>query len=176
MSDEQYKVKARRIKLLLTDVDGVLTDGSIFVFDNGEQSRRMNIKDGYALQLAIKKGYRVVVISGANSAAVQLRLNKLGIIDVFMQVENKEQKLQEYINARDLKWKEILFMGDDIPDYAVMKRAGLSCAPADAAGAIKHIAKYISTFAGGKGCVRDVIEKVLKLNDHWEMDTEIASK
>ena len=158
------------------DVDGVLTDGTIFVFDNGDQVRRMNIKDGYALQLAVKKGYRVVVISGAHTEAVKIRLNKLGVHDVFMQVENKEEKLSEYINTHQLDWKEILFMGDDIPDYAVMKKVGLSCAPADAVGAIRDIAKYISTIAGGKGCVRDVIEKVLKLNGHWEMDTGVASK
>jgi 3-deoxy-D-manno-octulosonate 8-phosphate phosphatase (KDO 8-P phosphatase) len=164
------------ITTFVFDVDGVLTDGTIFLFDNGEQVRRMNIKDGYALQLAIKKGYRVVVISGANTEAVKTRLNKLGVHDVFMQVENKEEKLSEYIKTHQLDWKHILFMGDDIPDYAVMKKAGLSCAPADAVGAIRDIAKYISTVDGGKGCVRDVIEKVLKLNGHWEMDTGVASR
>jgi len=164
------------ITTFVFDVDGVLTDGTIFVFENGEQVRRMNIKDGYALQLAIKKGYRVAVISGANTVGVQSRLNKLGIEDVFLQVENKEQLLQEYMLTHQLEWKEILFMGDDIPDYPVMKLAGLSCAPADAVGAIRHIAKYISVYGGGNGCVRDVIEKVLKLNDHWEMDVAVASK
>lgn len=164
------------ITTFVFDVDGVLTDGTIFVFDNGEQVRRMNIKDGYALQLAIKKGYRIVVISGANSEAVKIRLNKLGVQDVFLQIENKEQRLAEYVKTNQLEWKEILFMGDDIPDYAVMKMAGLSCAPADAVGAIRDIAKYISTVEGGKGCVRDVIEKVLKLNGHWELDTSVASK
>src|SRR5882724_11029546 len=152
------------ITTFVFDVDGVLTDGTIFVFDNGEQVRRMNIKDGYALQLAVKKGYRIVVISGANTEAVKIRLNKLGINDVFLQVEDKEKKLAEYIKTNGIDWKQILFMGDDIPDYAVMKKAGLSCAPADAVGAIRDIAKYISTSEGGKGCVRDVIEKVLKLN------------
>ena len=164
------------ITTFVFDIDGVLTDGTILVFENGEQVRSMNIKDGYALQLAIRKGYRVAVISGANATGVQLRLNKLGITDVFLQVENKEQKLLEYLKTHQLEWNEILFMGDDIPDYAVMKLAGLSCAPADAAGAIRHIAKYISTIEGGKGCVRDVIEKVLKLNGHWELDTGIASR
>jgi len=164
------------ITTFVFDVDGVLTDGTIFVFDNGEQVRRMNIKDGYALQLAIKKGYRVVVISGANTEAVKIRLNKLGVQDVFLQVDNKEQRLSEYMMTHQLEWKEILFMGDDIPDYAVMKKAGLSCAPADAVGAIRDIAKYISTLEGGNGCVRDVIEKVLKLNGHWEIDTSVASK
>ena len=171
-----FREKLSGVKAFVFDIDGVLTDGTIMVFDNGEQVRRMNIKDGYALRLAIKKGYRVVVISGAVARGVQTRLNKLEIQDVFVGVENKLEKLTEYMESHGLKWNEILFMGDDIPDYAVMKKAGLPCAPADAVSAIRDIAKYISTFEGGKGCVRDVIEKVLKLNGHWEMDTSVASK
>jgi len=164
------------ITTFVFDVDGVLTDGTILVFDNGDQVRRMNIKDGYALRLAIKKGYRIAVISGANGTGVKVRLNKLGIDDVFLLVENKVECMIEYMQKHQLDWKEILFMGDDIPDYDVMKRVGLSCAPSDAVGSIKDIAKYISTLEGGKGCVRDVIEKVLKLNGHWDLDTNIASK
>ena len=168
--------RLKPVKTFVFDMDGVLTDGSLVIDSDGNWLRRMNIKDGYALQLAIKKGYRVVVISGANTEAVKIRLNKLGVQDVFLQVDNKEQRLSEYMMTHQLEWKEILFMGDDIPDYAVMKKAGLSCAPADAVGAIRDIAKYISTLEGGKGCVRDVIEKVLKLNGHWEIDTSVASK
>jgi 3-deoxy-D-manno-octulosonate 8-phosphate phosphatase (KDO 8-P phosphatase) len=164
------------ITTFVFDMDGVLTDGSLLVFDNGEQVRRMNVKDGYALQLAIKKGYRVAVISGGLAEGARLRLNKLGIRDVYMQIEDKKEKLKEYLQEHNLKREEVLFMGDDIPDYAAMQLAGLSCAPADAASSIRHIAAYISTFGGGEGCVRDVIEKVLKLNDHWELDTSIASR
>jgi 3-deoxy-D-manno-octulosonate 8-phosphate phosphatase (KDO 8-P phosphatase) len=158
------------------DLDGVLTDGSLFVFENGEQVRQMNIKDGYALQLALKKGYRVAILSGGNAEGARLRLNRLGIRDVFLQVENKKEKLEGYIMEHHLQWKEILFMGDDIPDYPLMVAAGLPCAPADAVSEIKQLAKYVSSYNGGKGCVRDVIEKVLKLNDHWDQDTGIASK
>jgi 3-deoxy-D-manno-octulosonate 8-phosphate phosphatase (KDO 8-P phosphatase) len=164
------------VRTFVFDIDGVLTDGTVFVFESGEQVRRMNIKDGYALQLAIKKGYRVVVISGGNAEGVRLRLDKLGIKDVFLQIENKKQKLEQYIRENQLDWKEILFMGDDIPDYEIMKLAGLPCAPADAAASIRHISKYISTARGGEGCVRDVIEKVLKLNEHWDLDSSVASK
>jgi 3-deoxy-D-manno-octulosonate 8-phosphate phosphatase (KDO 8-P phosphatase) len=166
----------KAITTFIFDIDGVLTDGTIFVFDNGEQVRRMNIKDGYALQLAVKKGYKLAAISGADCEAAKLRLNKLGIRDVFMKVENKKDKLFNYIKENNLKKEQVLFMGDDIPDYDVMLEAGLSCAPADAVPEIKHIAKYISPFKGGQGCVRDVIEKVLKLNGHWATDTSIASK
>ena len=164
------------ITTFVFDIDGVLTDGTIFVFESGEQVRRMNIKDGYALQLAIKKGYRVVAISGGNAKGVKQRMEKLGIPDIFLLVGNKREKLEEYIRENRLEWKEILFMGDDIPDYEIMKLAGLACAPADGVADIRNIAKYISPAKGGEGCVRDVIEKVLKLNDHWDLDTSIASK
>ncbi|MBC7828113.1 MAG: HAD-IIIA family hydrolase [Chitinophagaceae bacterium] len=165
-----------RITTFVFDVDGVLTDGTLFVFDNGEQVRRMNIKDGYALQLAVKKGYRVAIFSGANSEAVVNRLKKLGITDVFMNVQDKKSGVQDYIQQHGINWNEVLFMGDDIPDYSVMKEVALPCAPGDAVPEIKQLSKYISSFYGGKGCVRDVIEKVLKLRDDWELDVEIPSK
>jgi 3-deoxy-D-manno-octulosonate 8-phosphate phosphatase (KDO 8-P phosphatase) len=165
-----------RITTFIFDVDGVLTDGTLFVFDNGEQVRRMNIKDGYALQLAVKKGYRVAIFSGSISEAVVIRLKKLGITDVFMNVKDKKSGIQNYIQQHGVTWSEVLFMGDDIPDYSVMKEAAISCAPRDAVAEIKQIAMYISAFDGGKGCVRDVIEKVLKLRDDWEMDISIPSK
>lgn len=166
----------RKITTFVFDVDGVLTDGTLFVFDDGQFVRRMNIKDGFALQLAVKKGYRVVIISGGASDAVTKRLNRLGIPDVFMQVTDKKGKLTEYVQQHNLEWSEILFMGDDIPDYEVMKQVGLPCAPADAVTEIKQIAKHISLLPGGQGCAREVIEKVLKLNNHWELHTDVASK
>jgi 3-deoxy-D-manno-octulosonate 8-phosphate phosphatase (KDO 8-P phosphatase) len=164
------------ITTFVFDVDGVLTDGTLFVFDDGQFVRRMNIKDGFALQLAVKKGYRVVIISGGTSDAVIERLHRLGITDVFMQVSDKKAKLAEYVAQHNLSWNEVLFMGDDIPDYDVMTQVAMPCAPADAATEIKGIAKYISLLPGGQGCVREVIEKVLKLNDHWELHTNIRSK
>lgn len=166
----------KKITAFAFDIDGVLTDGSIYLLGNGEQARRMNIKDGFALQLAIKKGYHIVVLSGANSEASKVRLNKLGIHAVFLQVENKKAKLEEYMHENGILWKEVLFMGDDIPDYEVMQHVGISSAPADAVASIRQLAKYISPFKGGEGCVRDVIEKVLKLRGHWELDTSVASK
>ncbi|HWK06712.1 MAG TPA: HAD hydrolase family protein [Puia sp.] len=168
--------KFKSITTFVFDVDGVMTDGSVQVFDTGEQLRTMNTKDGYCLQLAVKKGYRILIISGGNSEGVRLRLKGLGITDVFLKVENKLEKLREYARGHGLEEKDMLYMGDDIPDYAVMKQVGLACAPADAAPEIRHIAAYISSFSGGHGCVRDVIEKVLKLNGHWELDTSLASK
>jgi len=166
----------KKITTFVFDVDGVLTDGTLFIFDNGLFIRRMHIKDGYALQLAVKAGYRVVVISGAESDPVMNRLNKLGVRDVFMNVRNKKTCLEEYISEHRLQWSEILFMGDDIPDYMVMKKVGIPCAPADAVAEIKQLSKYISLLNGGQGCVRDVIEKTLKLNGHWELDTSVPSR
>lgn len=168
--------KFKTITTFIFDVDGVLTDGTLLILNDGQMARTMNIKDGYALQLAVKKGYRVVIISGGTSDAVKERLERLGIKDCFLKVDNKKGKLVEYVTEHKLNWDEILFMGDDIPDYMPMQLTGLPCCPADAAAEIKQISHYISPLEGGKGCARDVIEKVLKLNGHWDLDTTVASR
>ncbi len=160
------------IKTFVFDVDGVLTDGTLLILKDGQMARRMNIRDGYALQLAVKKGYKVVIVSGGTSEEVKERLQRLKITDVFMQVENKKEFLTDYVNKNNLSWNEILFMGDDIPDYNCMKLVALACCPSDSVREIKLISKYISSYKGGEGCVRDVIEKVLKLNSNWDLDTE----
>lgn len=166
----------KKIKAFVLDVDGVLTDGSLLLLDDGQMARRMNIKDGYALQLAIKKGYHILVISGGSSDAVKLRLQKLGVVEVNMGVSDKKQVLLQYVSKYALNWDEVLYMGDDIPDIIPMQLAGLPCCPADAVPEIRNISSYISAVNGGYGCVRDVIEKVLKLNDHWDLDSSVPSK
>ena len=166
----------KKIKAFVLDVDGVLTDGSLLLLEDGQMARRMNIKDGYALQLAIKKGYHILVISGGSSDAVKLRLQKLGVVEVYMGVTDKKEVLQQYISKYSLQPEQVLYMGDDIPDLIPMKMAGLPCCPADAVPEIKNISQYVSSINGGYGCVRDVIEKVLKLNDHWDMDGSVPSK
>ncbi|RXK86471.1 KdsC family phosphatase [Filimonas effusa] len=158
------------------DIDGVLTDGMLLVMPGGAMVRRMNIKDGYALQLAIKKGYRVAVISGGDSPEVKERLHKLGVTEVFMKVENKLECLLQYMAAHGLQPQEVLFMGDDIPDYEAMLSVGLPCCPADAVTEIRGIARYISPFKGGEGCGRDVIEKTMKLRGDWMVDTRVKSQ
>jgi 3-deoxy-D-manno-octulosonate 8-phosphate phosphatase (KDO 8-P phosphatase) len=168
--------KFKQVTTFILDVDGVLTDGTVYVFDNGEQVRRMSIKDGFALQLAIKKGYRLLVISGGNSPAVATRLKKLGITDIFMNVLDKKEMILQYMKDHDLNRDQVLYMGDDIPDYLAMKTVGMPVAPADAAHEIRKAAVYIASAKGGKGCVREVIEKVLRLNGHWELETDIASR
>lgn len=166
----------KKIKAFVLDVDGVLTDSSILVLNDGQQARRMNIKDGYALQLAIKRGYKILVLSGGTSDAVKIRLQKLGIEDVHLGIPDKKEILLQYVQQHGLLWEEVLYMGDDIPDLQVMKMAGLACCPADAVAEIKQISHYVSPVVGGEGCVRDVIEKVLKLNDHWYHDMGISAK
>ncbi len=167
-----------RFKLIKTfafDMDGVLTDGNIMVDSDNNWIRTMNIRDGYALQLAVKSGFEVIVISGSNSSSVHDRLNRLGIKDVFMDVKDKEAFLKKYVDEKKLSLNELLFMGDDIPDYHCMKMAGIAACPCDAAVEIREMASYISPFGGGAGCVRDVIEKVLKLNNRWPLKNNIAS-
>jgi len=166
----------KKVTTFVFDVDGVLTDGFLSVLPNGVMARRMNIKDGYALQLAVKKGYNVVIISGGVSEDVMNRLQKLGVSAVFMGVENKLETLEEYILQHNISIDEVLFMGDDIPDLKVMQQVGLACCPADAVLEIKEVSKYISPINGGYGCGRDVIEKVLKLRGSWNDDTNIRSK
>jgi 3-deoxy-D-manno-octulosonate 8-phosphate phosphatase (KDO 8-P phosphatase) len=157
----------RQIKTFAFDLDGVLTDGSLQIFPNREFIRTMDIKDGYALQLAVKKGYHVLIISGSVSKPCAERLDYLGIKHVFMKVSDKEEVMAQYVLANQLKWQEVLFMGDDLPDLSVMKMVGLPCCPADAVQDIKAVSRFISTSPGGKGCVREVIEKVLRLNNDW---------
>jgi 3-deoxy-D-manno-octulosonate 8-phosphate phosphatase (KDO 8-P phosphatase) len=168
--------KFKTIKTFVFDVDGVLTDGTLLILEDGQMARRMNIKDGYALQLAVKMGYRVVIISGGTSEAVEERLKRLGVKDCFLKIDNKKEKLTDYVAEHQLNWGEVLFMGDDIPDYAPMQLTGLPCCPSDAVAEIKQVSLYISPIAGGSGCARDVIEKVLKLNGHWPLDTTVASR
>ncbi|MBS1621531.1 MAG: HAD hydrolase family protein [Bacteroidetes bacterium] len=166
----------KKITTFIFDVDGVLTDGKLLLLDNGTQARSMNVKDGYAMQLAIKSGYRIFIVSGSQSEPVRERLEKLGISEIRMSVSDKKSLVEEYIKNHLLDTEEVLYMGDDIPDLPVLSVAGLPCCPADAANEIKKASVYISSISGGAGCVRDVIEKVLKLNDHWNYDPDVASR
>lgn len=152
----------------ILDVDGVLTDGSLLITNNGDELRSMNIRDGYALQLAVKKGYTIAVISGGKSEGVIRRLNRLGILYVLAGVDDKPKALTQLAAALKLDLSKTIYIGDDIPDLEVMRQCGIPCCPQDAASEVQEISKYISPLAGGKGCVRDIIEKVMKLQGRWE--------
>jgi len=175
MDDKNYKEYLASMKTLIFDVDGVLTDGTVTVTSNGELLRTMNIKDGYALQLAVKKGYQVWIISGGNSEDVKNRLALLGIKEVHMKVGNKKELLQSLALEHNIALDTILYMGDDMPDYEAMKLVGIASCPADAVNEIKSISQYKAIAKGGEGCAREVIEKTLKQNDHWDLVDHIRA-
>lgn len=165
----------KKIKTFVFDVDGVMTDGSILVQGGREYYRTLNTKDGYALQLAVKSGFNIAIITGGYMPAVVERMAFLGITKVYQAVKDKVSCFETYCRENNIIMEETLYMGDDIPDYGVMKAVGLAACPADAVSEIREISHYISPIPGGRGCVRDVLEKVLKLNGFWEIDTSIAS-
>lgn len=162
-----YKQKLNNITTFIFDVDGVLTDGTLILMPTGEMVRTMHTKDGYAMQLAIKKGYKVAVITGGKDPMVIERLKYLGIYDIYAGVSNKTEALQDLFDSYDLKAEEIIYMGDDVPDIEVMKEVGLACCPKDAVSDVRAMAEYISPFDGGKGCVRDIIEQTMKVQGKW---------
>lgn len=169
MSEEiNYKKILRQIRCFVFDVDGVMTDGSLLIQPDGSMYRTMNIKDGYAMQLAIKKGYQLFVISGSTPEGVKKRLERLGLTEVHIGIENKLTKLEELLAKYQFDFSDLLYMGDDMPDLEVMKKCALRTCPSDAVYQIKNECQYISSYAGGKGCVRDIIEQVMQLNGHWE--------
>jgi len=165
-----YKNLLKNINTFIFDYDGVLTDGTVILQPDGEALRTANVKDGYALQLAVKKGYNVAIISGGNSASMHKRFEALKIKDFFLGVENKIEVLNNYLKDKNIQAENVLYMGDDIPDHKPMEIVGVPCCPSDAVPEIKKISIYISFHNGGKGCVRDVIEQTLKLQDKWMTD------
>jgi 3-deoxy-D-manno-octulosonate 8-phosphate phosphatase (KDO 8-P phosphatase) len=164
---KSYKQIMNDITTFVFDVDGVLTDGSVFVSNEGEMLRTMNIRDGYALKSAIDCGYNVCIISGGSNEGVRARLRNLGITDIHLGSPDKVSTFDEYTDIYNIKPEQVLYMGDDIPDYHVMKLVGLPTCPQDACPEIKAISKYISHKNGGKGAVRDVIEQVMKVQGKW---------
>ncbi|MBB1193219.1 3-deoxy-D-manno-octulosonate 8-phosphate phosphatase [Flavobacterium sp. SOK18b] len=169
---KSYKEIMNDITTFIFDVDGVLTDGSVFVTNEGEMLRTMNIRDGYAMKAAVESGYKVCIISGGSNEGVRVRLRNLGITDIYLGTPNKVETFDEYAGLYQIKPENVLYMGDDIPDYHVMKLVGLPTCPQDASPEIKTISGYISHKHGGKGAVRDVIEQVMKTQGKWNTHFE----
>lgn len=167
--EKSYKELMNTITTFIFDVDGVLTDSSVHVTPTGELLRIMNIRDGFAMKAAIESGYNVCIISGGNNEGVRIRLNNLGITAIHLASPDKVATFKEYIELYNIKPEEILYMGDDIPDFHVMQLVGLPTCPQDASPEIKSISKYISHKNGGKGAVREVIEQVMKVQGKWHM-------
>lgn len=162
-----FKEDLVRVKAFVFDIDGVLSLQTITLNTFGVPSRTVNLRDGYAIQLAVKKGYHVAVISGGHSKEYRKRLQSLGIKDVYMKSRNKIENFNDFLNKYNLDKSHVLYMGDDIPDFEVMKEAGIPVCPSDADSEIKQISAYISDKKGGEGCVRDIIEQVLRLHNNW---------
>jgi len=162
-----YREKLHKITTFIFDFDGVLSDGKIWVLPDGEQMRATNVKDGYAMQYALKKGYRIAIISGGIGESMRLRYQTFKGIEIFLKVSNKVEVFNSYIETNKISPEEVLYMGDDIPDYELMKICGLKCCPADACTEIKEISDYISCANGGYGAVRDVIEQTLRAQNRW---------
>ena len=158
-----------KINTFIFDVDGVLTNGIITITTTGELIRNMSIKDGYALKTAVEAGYNVCIISGGSNEGVRTRLEGLGITDIYLGTHTKTIQLNEYLETKNINLENVLYMGDDIPDFPVMKQVGLPCCPKDAVPEIQDISLYISQKKGGNGCVRDVIEQVLKVQGKWQL-------
>jgi len=162
-----YKEKLRNISTFIFDFDGVLTDGTVFLMPGNEFVRTMSTRDSYAMQMAVKSNYRIVVISGGNSEMVKARMEYLGIKDVFLRTQDKKTILAKFMKDNSITKEQVLYMGDDLIDIAAMKLAGVSACPADAAEEVLQTVDYISFKKGGEGCVRDVIEQTLKLQGKW---------
>lgn len=162
-----YKQLLPKINTFIFDVDGVLTNGMLTIMPNGELVRHMNVKDGYAMKNALNKGYRVCIISGGTNEGVRKRLAALGIEDIYLGAHNKIEQYKELVKKYDLKAENVLYMGDDVPDFPVMELVGMPACPNDAVQEIQQVAKYISYKKGGEGCVRDVIEQVLRVQNKW---------
>lgn len=165
-----YKEALIHINTFIFDYDGVFTNGTVILMNTGEPLRTANVKDGYALQLAVKMGYHIVIISGGRSQSITNRFDALNVTDVFLSVDNKIEVYHKYLKDHGLEPQNVLYMGDDIPDYKIMQEVGVATCPADASEEIKSIANYISHLNGGEGCVRDVIEQVMKVQGKWMTD------
>jgi 3-deoxy-D-manno-octulosonate 8-phosphate phosphatase (KDO 8-P phosphatase) len=162
-----YKAKLHDIKAFVFDYDGVISDGNIWSANDQIIVRSGNVKDGYAIQYALRKGYIVAVISGGSGSSIASRMAMLGVKDVYLGSHRKKEIFTKFLEDKHLQAKEVLYMGDDIPDYDVMTMVGVATCPSDASEEIKQVADYISHKQGGSGCVRDVIEQVMKLQNKW---------
>ncbi len=162
-----FKTLLQHVKAFAFDVDGVFSSSKLILHPTGDMMRSMNIKDGYAIRRALDNGFPVAIITGGTSVSVRARFNALGTNDVYLHSMDKLNDLNDFLHIHQLNMESIMYMGDDMPDYEVMLRVGLPVCPADAVSDIKAISKYISHEAGGEGCVRDVVEQVLRAQNLW---------
>lgn len=165
--EKSYKEYLKDITTFIFDVDGVFTDGTLLITTDGEMLRKMSVKDGYALKVALDKGYNVCIITGGTNEGVRKRLHGLGVTDIYMGAHHKNEPLNTYLEMHAIATKNVVYMGDDIPDIPPMKTVGLATCPQNAVPEVKAVSHYISHKNGGDGCVRDIIEQVLKVRGDW---------
>ena len=167
MENKNYKELLKKITTFILDVDGVLTNGKILVTSKGKMLREMNTKDGFIIKYALDKGFKIFIISGGTNKGVKERLKDLGIDEIFLGDHTKKDTYEKLIKKYNLQMNEIVYMGDDIPDIPVMKKIGVPCCPNDAVPDVKQISIYVSKKNGGEGCVRDIIEQTLRVQNKW---------
>lgn len=172
---KNYREQLNSITTFIFDFDGVLSDGKIFVLPDGDQIRATNVKDGYALQYALRQGYRIAIISGGLSETMRLRYQYFPGIEIYLKVRDKVDVFNQYLAKHKISAEEVLFMGDDIPDIGILKVCGVPACPSDAVNEVKEVCEYISIYGGGKGCARDVIEQTLKVHGRWADSPEAYS-
>lgn len=163
------------IRAFVFDIDGVLSPNTVPIDTNGAPARMANVKDGYAIQLAVRRGYRIAIISGADTEIVRLRFKLLGVNDIYLRASHKLEILRQWMSDNSLQPNEVVYIGDDLPDIECMRHVGLSVAPADAASDVKDVARYISPCNGGYGVARDVIEEVMRAQHIWLHDSTALS-
>lgn len=171
-----FKERLKSIKAFIFDVDGVLSHDTSPLDENGDPMRTANVKDGFAIRYALKNGFQIAIITGANTQSVKLRYKKLGVEHIYLNSFDKTNCLDDFLAKTGLQKSEILYMGDDLVDYTVMKEVAVSVCPLDAVPEIKSISLYISDRKGGEGCVRDVIEQVLRSQQKWASQEIIGIK
>ena len=160
----------KKIKAVIFDVDGVLSAETVSMSEDGDPMRTVNIKDGYAIQLAVKMRLHIAIMTGAYTENVRLRYSKLGVEDIYLKCAVKIKSYEEFLKKYSMNDDEIIYVGDDVPDYEIMRRCGCPCCPSDACPDIKEISTYISNVKGGYGCGRDILEQVLRAQGKWLSD------
>ena len=170
MKKKNYKEVLNSIKAFIFDIDGVLTNGKILITSKGDMYREMDTKDGFAIKYALNKGFKIAIISGGKDKGLKIRLQDLGIKNIFLGFTDKERPFNDFIKNEDIKPNDILYMGDDIPDIPSLKVVGVSTCPKDSAVEVREVCDYISHINGGKGCVRDVLEQTMRVQNKWIND------
>ncbi len=174
MNKANYKENLNHVKAFIFDVDGVLTNGNVLITTTGEMYREMNTKDGYAMKLALEQDFKIAIISGGTNEGVRSRLKALGVDSVYLGAHHKIEPFEDFIFSYHLNPEEIVYMGDDAPDIEVMTKIGVACCPQDAVSDVKEVSDYVSHKKGGEGCVRDIIEQVLRVQGKWK--TNLGAK